>query len=215
MDYYEWCAIISDGFLEQKYVCLFILNEYVDIWVLMKHVCVHLFQHVDTWSFNVFALNDSSGDHALKFVFYELLTRYDLINRFKVCCKNDIMFHHTCISTKYKLLSLLTSLILINGEKDLLFLCTFHYFQVPISALISFVESLEVGYSKHKNPYHNLMHAADVTQTIHYLLLKTGIVVSCINQSCVWLMQILLFSSGRKSCRLTPSWTPLKRKRWV
>ncbi|KAG7275128.1 hypothetical protein CRUP_024694 [Coryphaenoides rupestris] len=47
--------------------------------------------------------------------------------------------------------------------------------KIPISALVSFVEALEVGYSKHKNPYHNLMHAADVTQTVHYLLLKTGI----------------------------------------
>lgn len=50
--------------------------------------------------------------------------------------------------------------------------------QIPISAVVSFVEALEVGYSKHKNPYHNLMHAADVTQTVHYLLLKTGMVVS-------------------------------------
>uniref|UniRef100_A0A3B5AYK7 Phosphodiesterase n=1 Tax=Stegastes partitus TaxID=144197 RepID=A0A3B5AYK7_9TELE len=89
---------------------------------------ITVLKHVDMWCFDVFALNDASGDHALKFVFYELLTRYDLINRFRV----------------------------------------------PISALISFVDSLEVGYSKHKNPYHNLIHAADVTQTIHYLLLKTG-----------------------------------------
>ncbi|KAM6210885.1 uncharacterized protein WM294_001196 [Sarcoramphus papa] len=73
-------------------------------------------ENVDKWSFDVFALNDASGDHALKFTFYELLTRYDLINRFKI----------------------------------------------PISALVSFVEALEVGYSKHKNPYHNLMHAADL-----------------------------------------------------
>lgn len=50
----------------------------------MNLVYMYLFQHVDMWSFNVFALNDASGDHALKFVFYELLTRYDLINRFKV-----------------------------------------------------------------------------------------------------------------------------------
>ena len=49
--------------------------------------------------------------------------------------------------------------------------------QIPISALVSFVEALEVGYSKHKNPYHNLMHAADVTQTVHFLLLKTGMMV--------------------------------------
>ncbi|XP_076146851.1 dual specificity calcium/calmodulin-dependent 3',5'-cyclic nucleotide phosphodiesterase 1A-like isoform X4 [Alosa pseudoharengus] len=91
---------------------------------------ITVLKHVDTWTFDVFALNDASGDHALKFIFYELLTRYDLINRFKI----------------------------------------------PISALVSFVEALEVGYSKHKNPYHNLMHAADVTQTVHFFMLKSGIV---------------------------------------
>lgn len=47
------------------------------------HLFPHL-QNVDKWSFDVFALNDASGDHALKFIFYELLTRYDLISRFKV-----------------------------------------------------------------------------------------------------------------------------------
>ncbi|XP_075442666.1 dual specificity calcium/calmodulin-dependent 3',5'-cyclic nucleotide phosphodiesterase 1C isoform X2 [Ascaphus truei] len=90
---------------------------------------IAVLKNVDRWSFNVFALNDASGDHALKFIFYELLTRYDLINRFKI----------------------------------------------PISALVSFVEALEVGYSKHKNPYHNLIHAADVTQTVHYFLFKSGL----------------------------------------
>lgn len=45
-------------------------------------------QNVDKWSFDVFALNEASGDHALKFIFYELLTRYDLISRFKVKKKN-------------------------------------------------------------------------------------------------------------------------------
>ncbi|KAM7370268.1 hypothetical protein PAMP_011533 [Pampus punctatissimus] len=105
-----------------------------------SHV-ITVLKHVDMWSFDVFALNDASGDHALKFVFYELLTRYDLINRFKV----------------------------------------------PVSALLSFVELLEVGYSKHKNPYHNLMHAADVTQTIHFLLLKTGMVH--------WLTELEIFST--------------------
>ncbi|XP_071417636.1 dual specificity calcium/calmodulin-dependent 3',5'-cyclic nucleotide phosphodiesterase 1C isoform X1 [Pithys albifrons albifrons] len=101
---------------------------------------IGVLKNVDNWSFDVFALNDASGDHALKFIFYELLTRYDLINRFKI----------------------------------------------PISALVSFVEALEVGYSKHKNPYHNLMHAADVTQTVHYLLFKTGIVH--------WLTELEIFA---------------------
>ncbi|XP_056306575.1 dual specificity calcium/calmodulin-dependent 3',5'-cyclic nucleotide phosphodiesterase 1A isoform X2 [Danio aesculapii] len=97
-------------------------------------------KHVDTWSFDVFTLNDASGDHSLKFIFYELLTRYDLINRFKI----------------------------------------------PVSALVSFVEALEVGYGKHRNPYHNLIHAADVTQTVHYLLLKTGMVH--------WLTELEIFA---------------------
>ncbi|XP_053350543.1 dual specificity calcium/calmodulin-dependent 3',5'-cyclic nucleotide phosphodiesterase 1A isoform X2 [Clarias gariepinus] len=101
---------------------------------------ITVLKHVDTWSFDVFALNDASGDHALKFIFYELLTRYDLISRFKI----------------------------------------------PISALVSFVEALEVGYTKHKNPYHNLVHAADVTQTVHYFLLKTGMVH--------WLTELEIFA---------------------
>ncbi|XP_057610690.1 dual specificity calcium/calmodulin-dependent 3',5'-cyclic nucleotide phosphodiesterase 1A isoform X4 [Chionomys nivalis] len=84
---------------------------------------------VDKWSFDVFALNEASGEHSLKFMIYELFTRYDLINRFKI----------------------------------------------PVSCLIAFAEALEVGYSKHKNPYHNLVHAADVTQTVHYIMLHTGI----------------------------------------
>uniref|UniRef100_A0A672SP59 Phosphodiesterase n=1 Tax=Sinocyclocheilus grahami TaxID=75366 RepID=A0A672SP59_SINGR len=101
---------------------------------------IAVLKNVDKWSFDVFALNESSGDHALKFIFYELLTRYDLISRFKI----------------------------------------------PVSALVSFVEALEVGYSKHKNPYHNLIHAADVTQTVHYLLLKTGMVH--------WLTELEIFA---------------------
>uniref|UniRef100_A0AAY4EUG9 Phosphodiesterase n=1 Tax=Denticeps clupeoides TaxID=299321 RepID=A0AAY4EUG9_9TELE len=84
---------------------------------------------VDKWTFDVFALHEASGEHALKFLVYELLTRYDLISRFRI----------------------------------------------PVASLVSFVEALEVGYSKHKNPYHNLIHAADVTQTAHYLMLHTGV----------------------------------------
>ncbi|XP_074071662.1 dual specificity calcium/calmodulin-dependent 3',5'-cyclic nucleotide phosphodiesterase 1A isoform X2 [Macrotis lagotis] len=86
-------------------------------------------KELDKWSFDVFALNDASGEHSLKFMMYELFTRYDLINRFKI----------------------------------------------PVPSLISFAEALEVGYSKYKNPYHNLIHAADVTQTVHYILLHTGL----------------------------------------
>lgn len=51
-------------------------------------------------------------------------------------------------------------------------------FQIPVQALVQFVEALEIGYSKYKNPYHNLIHAADVTQTAHFLMLHTGLMVT-------------------------------------
>lgn len=126
---------------------------------------VFFFQHVDTWSFNVFALNEASGDHALKFVFYELLTRYDLIHRFKVRETSSQCSGRTAPA------------VLARPTSSLLLFVLRGVLQVPIPSLMSFISSLEVGYSKYKNPYHNLVHAADVTQTIHHLLLKTGIVV--------------------------------------
>ncbi|KAG8001005.1 Calcium/calmodulin-dependent 3' [Nibea albiflora] len=86
-------------------------------------------KEVDQWSFDVFSFHEATGDHALKFLVYDLLTRYDLINRFRI----------------------------------------------PVQALVQFVEALENGYSKHKNPYHNLIHAADVTQTAHFMMLHTGL----------------------------------------
>ncbi|KAM9709839.1 dual specificity calcium/calmodulin-dependent 3',5'-cyclic nucleotide phosphodiesterase 1A isoform 2-T2 [Menidia menidia] len=86
-------------------------------------------KEVDQWSFDVFAFHEATGDHALKFLVYDLLTRYDLITRFRI----------------------------------------------PVQALVQFVEALENGYSKHRNPYHNLIHAADVTQTAHFLMLHTGL----------------------------------------
>lgn len=52
--------------------------------VLTILFCFVLFQEVDQWSFDVFAFHKATGDHALKFLVYDLLTRYDLINRFRV-----------------------------------------------------------------------------------------------------------------------------------
>ena len=34
---------------------------------------------------------------------------------------------------------------------------------------------MEQGYSKHGNPYHNLVHAADVTQTTHAIITDSGL----------------------------------------
>lgn len=52
-------------------------------------------QEVDKWSFDVFALNEASGEHSLKFMIYELFTRYDLINRFKVRIVNSEMLRES------------------------------------------------------------------------------------------------------------------------
>lgn len=52
--------------------------------LLPSKISTLFLQDVDKWSFDVFALNEASGEHSLKFMIYELFTRYDLINRFKV-----------------------------------------------------------------------------------------------------------------------------------
>uniref|UniRef100_A0A3P9L962 Phosphodiesterase n=1 Tax=Oryzias latipes TaxID=8090 RepID=A0A3P9L962_ORYLA len=91
---------------------------------------VNCLRDVDRWSFDVFALNSTSSDHALQALFFELITRYELNTRFKI----------------------------------------------PISCLTKFLSTLERGYCKHNNPYHNHIHAADVTQTLHCLLLRSGLV---------------------------------------
>ncbi|XP_061164407.1 dual specificity calcium/calmodulin-dependent 3',5'-cyclic nucleotide phosphodiesterase 1A-like isoform X5 [Saccostrea echinata] len=43
-------------------------------------------------------------------------------------------------------------------------------YKINNSMLDSFLLQLEAGYSKYKNPYHNLVHGADVTQTVHFIL---------------------------------------------
>ncbi|PIC14247.1 hypothetical protein B9Z55_027220 [Caenorhabditis nigoni] len=48
-------------------------------------------------------------------------------------------------------------------------------FKVPLTALENYLSALEVGYSKHNNPYHNVVHAADVTQSSHFMLSQTGL----------------------------------------
>jgi len=43
-----------------------------------------MLQSIDEWSFDVFAVNVASEGHALKFVGYELLQKFDIINKYKV-----------------------------------------------------------------------------------------------------------------------------------
>ena len=46
--------------------------------------------------------------------------------------------------------------------------------------LENFLTMMETGYSKHGNPYHNLVHAADVTQTTHAIITDSGLNVSLV-----------------------------------
>lgn len=59
-----------------------------------------MFQTLDDWSFDVFTVNDLGDGHALKYVGYELLQRYDLINKFKVSAQGhsqrQIQGHGQC-----------------------------------------------------------------------------------------------------------------------
>ncbi|XP_050531307.1 dual specificity calcium/calmodulin-dependent 3',5'-cyclic nucleotide phosphodiesterase 1-like isoform X2 [Daktulosphaira vitifoliae] len=51
----------------------------------------------------------------------------------------------------------------------------FQKFKVPSVVLENFLSKIEEGYSRHKNPYHNNLHGADVAQTVHYMLYQTGL----------------------------------------
>lgn len=59
-------------------------------------------------------------------------------------------------------------------------------FRIPISTLISFCDRLVQGYEVFKNPYHNSRHAADVLQTIHFLIHYTGLIH--------WLSELEIFA---------------------
>lgn len=50
-----------------------------------------------------------------------------------------------------------------------------HKFKVPPATLEIFLNKIEEGYCKFKNPYHNNLHAADVAQTVHYILCQIGL----------------------------------------
>ena len=51
-------------------------------------------------------------------------------------------------------------------------------FQITSSLLFGWAEKLEDLYNKKQNPYHNALHAADVVQTLHYLIQQNSVVVS-------------------------------------
>lgn len=51
-------------------------------------------------------------------------------------------------------------------------------FQINLQTIENFLNRVEQGYLRYGNPYHNNLHAADVAQTVHYMLCQTGLMVS-------------------------------------
>lgn len=49
------------------------------------------------------------------------------------------------------------------------------HFRVPIDVLNNFCTEMEIGYQLFENQYHNNVHAADVLQTIHHMLIFPGL----------------------------------------
>lgn len=60
-----------------------------------------------------------------------------------------------------------------------------HKFKVPATVLECFLGRVEEGYCRHRNPYHNNLHAADVAQTMHYILCQVGLMVSQSIKKCI------------------------------
>lgn len=50
-----------------------------------------------------------------------------------------------------------------------------HKFKISPATLETFLNRIEEGYCRYRNPYHNNLHAADVTQTVHHMLCQTGL----------------------------------------
>ncbi|CAG7729291.1 unnamed protein product [Allacma fusca] len=48
-------------------------------------------------------------------------------------------------------------------------------FRIDLEKLDNFLAAVEYGYTKLKNPYHNDVHAADVTQTLHFFISSSGV----------------------------------------
>nr|CAD7260416.1 unnamed protein product [Timema shepardi] len=133
---------------------------------------VKVLKTLDDWSFDVFALSESATSQPVKYLGYDLLNRYGMIHKFKV---RRVKLHTNSIVSKSpsRRRTRYTPLMLsavdygnhpVSGE-----------IMVPPVTLETFLNKVEEGYCRHRNPYHNNLHAADVAQTVHYMLCQTGL----------------------------------------
>lgn len=62
--------------------------------------------------------------------------------------------------------------------------------QINHQSLDNFLSKLELGYSKFGNPYHNLLHGADVAQTAATVCSQSGLMVSTSSHIVPWRVTI-------------------------
>ncbi|XP_028402818.1 calcium/calmodulin-dependent 3',5'-cyclic nucleotide phosphodiesterase 1B-like isoform X2 [Dendronephthya gigantea] len=91
-----------------------------------------LLKTVDDWTCDVLEIDNVSGGQALRFVGFEIFSKYDITEKFNI----------------------------------------------PSSMLDHFLHVIQTGYQKYPNSYHNHCHAAEVLQTVHYMLLKLDAVIA-------------------------------------
>jgi calcium/calmodulin-dependent 3',5'-cyclic nucleotide phosphodiesterase len=101
-------------------------------------------------------MNDVSENQALRYVGFELMSKFNLLSKFKV------MFFFIRIG--------LTFSFSFNAHSRS---------QIQNLVMQNFLEAMEGGYSKYNNPYHNLVHSTDVLQTTYHMLNNAGLMVMC------------------------------------
>ena len=67
-------------------------------------------------------------------------------------------------------------------------------YKINSAILEKFLCGIETGYGRYGNPYHNMLHGADVAQTTHQLLVESKVMPNA-NSS------LILWSLGLKVCR--------------
>lgn len=118
---------------------------------------VKVLKTLDDWSFDQFALAAATNGQPIKYLGYDLLNRYGIIHKFKV---SPTVLEQFLVKIeegycRYQVFS--------NTKRLHLCLC------MRLRLIYLFV------FFFMQNPYHNNLHAADVAQTIHYMLCQTGV----------------------------------------
>lgn len=105
-------------------------------------------------------MNDCSDGQALRYLGFELMQKFNILSKFKV----NLIIINIC--------DILNVTLFKAGS---IFFC---FFKIQNLVMQNFLEAVEAGYSKYKNPYHNLIHATDVLQTTYHILNNAGLMVS-------------------------------------